>query len=209
MSRLFTAAIVPSLLLVADILAASSPEPIAFTYDEATQGDLSHLVCCASQYPRELPVFPFGVGQNIISGEVDAVPNLLGDFDGFAFEVPAGTRVVSAKLFHQSSSGPDRVRLLFFRLNPGAGFEDEQEFREQQMNPMDDVRALAGREAYFNAVPMPPGVYHVNQSGISYMPPGGATNYRFTFVLERVPEPSTCSIATIGFLAFARRRRVI
>jgi hypothetical protein len=181
-------------------------EPIS--YSESASGDLGELPS-----PR---VFSLAFGTNIFSGQLGAGSGF-GDFDSFAFSVPAGgflnaiSYTILTTLVPRTIEGGSSFYLVPGNAPPYpalglisvvARFPGE----------------LAQKSVFLPALPLSAGTYGISHSGMSFgtgswTGEGGFTQ-RYTWSLRvddaaaaPVPEPASAALVLVGLAALHVRRR--
>lgn len=194
------------------LLAAVSVAPLGaapFVYSENASGDLGE------QLPADA-VFTFDVGLNAVDGYTEYLPfgQFSADFDSFAFEVPAGTRLAQVMYsFIESLNAGTTHAVTQFTIDSGNAFPG--------FPPLGSVNVdLLGANIILlleGALPLPPDIYVVHNSGLSVGGPGESTPgwsaiylWEFTVVTDPdvVPEPAVVPMLVSALAALGVHRRI-
>lgn len=188
-------------LLIAISTQIASAEPIS--YSEIVSGDLGELPSST--------VFSLGIGTNRFSGRLGAGSGFA-DFDSIAFSVPTGAILtgisysILSTLLSETLAAGSSFFLVAGNVPP-----------EPSLGRFDvSGRApggLAEGTVFSGVLPLPPGVYGLSHSGMSFssFTGGGGffQDYTWTFTVQSdlapVPEPTSVLLLATGALAISRR----
>jgi len=200
------------MLTTLGILILNTTKASAFTFNEATAGDLP-----MSTSPEDLPQFILDSGLNTFSGEVSFTYPQLGvviiDVDAFAFIVPTENTLESITINISSLITPnsDAITSIGFSLLGENLSTSEEEFRIPSEN----------LSLFTSILPLENGLFLLASTRLAGgVPLGGVTRAAYTFSLnvipsestpsESIPEPSSVlSVLTFGALGVGavRKRR--
>lgn len=211
-----------SLLLTAAALLLST-DARAFTYDEATQGDLNFVY----EHPAAFDLDP---GDNIISGS--RTVSDLSDKDVFGFAVPEGHVLQSISIEFEITEVTPSIEVFWlsfglytlppvgpldFAENHGNAFhaiyaDENNSDRLVETSPLTLVfRAGLGPPPYIGPPigPLPPGRYALNDGygSNSFFPRMFAFDYALHLNVVPIPEPSTAVMMLLGLLGLGWRGR--
>ena len=180
-------------LVVAVSLIAAPAIAAPITYLESVSGDLPN----SSRLPRvSLTLLLFELGSNIVSGRLGGPDPL----DSFAFVIPGGTELVSARV-ELVDVVPD-VQIAGWWFKRGSTLFDGGSLLETVAAPSPGSTSFGGTRR--------PGTYNLSNFGIQG--PNGSdflADYTFTFDLapQAVPEAGMLALISIGLTGFSSRRR--
>jgi hypothetical protein len=199
--------LIKAIAIAGCVIAASAAQAVPVSYDEAMSGDINARI-------GNIPIFNFGVGNNVIAGSqfFGGRDFAIADTDLFSFVVPQNSllRFVTIEFGAFDFTGP----LLAFGPNytivrgpltaPG-GFVDTSQSATSRFT---DVLTSVGPQSLFTRLPIEAGLYSwINGLG-SFVDDAFATtsarwDYRLTFGVESiaVPEPGPLSLLSIGLVA--------
>ena len=196
--------------------AASAAQAVPFSYDEAASGDIFARI-------GALPVFNFGVGNNVIAGTqfFGGRDFAIADADIFSFVVPENS--VLSFVTVEFGAFDFTGRLLSFGPNytiltgPLTGPNRFVDTTRTDANPFTDVLTTIGQQNLFTRLPAAAGLYSwvdglgTRVNDIRDLDASSAKwEYRLTFGVDRiaVPEPAPLALLGFGLLAlFGRGRR--
>jgi hypothetical protein len=184
------------------VFATVNASALAFSYDEAIDGDLP-------SNSTSSPVYPLGIGANTFSGTHRfAYTSLPGDdfFDSFAFSVPAGGTLVS--ITADTSLQPS-----------GSGVFSSTDYwlQDAAFATIDSANIpipSTGLSLFASSLPLPAGQYamrDISHNGGLVFDEVRLADYTFTLTVV-VPEPSALvlgalGLAAVGLAAVGRCRR--
>ena len=203
-----------AIAIVGCVTAASAAQAVPFSYDEADSGDIFARI-------GAIPVFNFGVGNNVIAGsQFFSGPSFeIADADILSFVVPENSVLsfVTVEFGDFEFTGP----LLGFGPNytilrgaltgPTQGVDSSR----TATNPFTNVLTSVGPQNLFTRLPAQSGLYSWID-GLGFTVPresdfsmaGARWDYRLTFGVESiaVPEPAPLALLGFGLLALFVRR---
>jgi len=181
-------------LVALTVTAAANAGPI--NYQESVSGDLP-------TFGSPLPTFTFDVGTNTISGTFGLNTNA--DFDSFAFVVPAGMRLVSAKVTLADGPGVGDMSAAGWSLYSGSANAAGGSFLESVSPTSPGVYS-------FLSTPLGPQTYNIAANFFSWGGPSPVSaNYVFSFDVVATPEPVSLVVfggLIVGGAGVALRRRM-
>ncbi|HEX3357503.1 MAG TPA: hypothetical protein VHS31_11075 [Tepidisphaeraceae bacterium] len=180
---LFRIVFIRALSLAAFTLFASAVSAAPITYIESIDGDLPD--------GAPLTTLTLDGGINTVSGTASATDFTTSDFDSFAFTIPAGLQVTSAKVISPEKTGASNA--IDWTLSVD--------------NVPVEVVALPTPGAYvFTSAPLSAGTYDLvmNQFGFDSFPV--TADYSFIFNVTTAPEPASLSLLALASAALLRRR---
>jgi hypothetical protein len=182
-----------------------------FHYLESVSGDLAGLPGTA---------YSFGMGDNTISGSTHLAINITGpgphfdtDFDSFAFNLPAGSRLVDVSLAFTTISSNTVSAYAELRLCPGVSNCFTDVLGYQTVSFFDAPPLLVD---FGSALPLSAGIYTLFTNGLGigpvidpFLSESWSTDYTWTLTVIPVPEPEGLLLLGISLagLAFIRRRK--
>jgi PEP-CTERM motif len=184
-------------------------QAMPFHYSESADGDLAGLPSTA---------FSFGIGNNTISGSTHFAVNIAGpgphydtDFDSFALDLPAGSRLVNISLAFTTASSNTVSADAELRLCLGVSncLSDVLGYRTVSFFDAPPLQVDFG-----SALPLSAGTYTLLTHGLGIGPAvdlslseSWSVDYTWTLRVIPVPEPSDLLLLGLGLagLAFTRR----
>jgi hypothetical protein len=191
-----------AIAIVGCATAASAAQAVPLFYDEADSGDIFARM-------GAIPVFNFGVGNNVIAGnQFFTGPDFaVADLDLFSFVVPEDSVLsfVTVEFGAFEFSGP----LLGFGPNhsilrgPLTGPNQFVDTSRTATNPFTDVLTSIGPQNLFTRLPVESGLYSwIDGLGFrseDFSTTSALWNYRLTFGVESVAVPGPAPLALLGF----------
>lgn len=195
----------------AGILAALMLEvahAVPFHYSESVSGDLD---------ANPTTAYSLGIGNNSVSGStyfgvaVPHRPHFDADFDSFAFNLPAGSRLVGISLTFTTAFSNTVSAIVDERLCPGVGYCFDGVLGYQTVSFFD---AAPLQVDFGGALPLTAGTYTLIADSLGIGPvidPSRAewwsTDYIWNLQVIRVPEPGLLPLLGLGLFVLAAVRR--
>jgi hypothetical protein len=191
-----------AIAIVGCVTGASAAQAVPLFYDEADSGDIFARV-------GAIPVFNFGVGNNVIAGSqfLSGPDFAMADLDIFSFVVPEDSVLsfVTVEFGAFEFTGP----LLGFGANysiqrgPLTGPSQFVDMSRTSTNPFTDVLTSTGPQNLFTRLPVESGLYSwITGLGFSSKDSSATSaqwDYRLTFGVESIAVPEPAPLALLGF----------
>jgi hypothetical protein len=191
-----------AIAIVGCVTGASAAQAVPLFYDEADSGDIFARV-------GAIPVFNFGVGNNVIAGSqfLSGPDFAMADLDIFSFVVPQDSVLsfVTVEFGAFEFTGP----LLGFGANysiqrgPLTGPSQFVDTSQTSANPFTDVLNSTGPQNLFTRLPVESGLYSwitgLGFSSKDSSPSSALWDYRLTFGVESIAVPEPAPLGLLGF----------
>jgi hypothetical protein len=194
-----------AIAVVGCVTGASAAQAVPLFYDEAQSGDIFARI-------GAIPVFDFGVGNNVIAGnQFFRDPDFkIADTDIFSFVVPenAVLSFVTVEFGAFEFTGPllgfgPNYRILRGALTGPTQFVDTS---QTNANPFTNVPTGSGTQNLFTRLPAQSGLYSwINGLGFDvdrdrdFSTAGAQWDYRLTFGVDSIAVPEPAPLALLGF----------
>jgi hypothetical protein len=177
-------------ILVLCCTQSAAAVPVA--YHESIGGDLP-------DFGSPVPTFAFDIGVNSIAGRFATSSTAPGDFDSFAFTIPALTELVAANVSLADIEGNISGTTWEFRAGTA---------NSHTGTLLELVSSNSPGSYTFTSPPLGPDVYNLGHTQIGASGGGQhSADYAFEFVVLPIPEPTSASLLAIGAAALLHSRR--
>jgi hypothetical protein len=194
-----------AIAIVGCVTGASAAQAVPLFYDEADSGDIFARV-------GAIPVFNFGVGNNVIAGSqfLSGPDFAMADLDVFSFVVPENSLLsfVTVEFGEFQFTGPLLGFGPNYTIQRGAltGPRQFVDTSRTDANPFTNVLASIGPQNLFTRLPIESGLYSwIDGLGFSvpreseFSMAGALWDYRLTFGVESTAVPGPAPLALLGF----------
>jgi hypothetical protein len=194
-----------AIAIVGCVTAASAAQAVPFHYDEADSGDIFARI-------GAIPVFDFGVGNNVIAGNqfFSGADFRIADLDVFSFVVPENSVLsfVTVEFGEFEFTGPLLGFGPNYTIQRGAltGPRQFVDTSGTDTNPFTNVLTSIGPQNLFTRLPADSGLYSWT-NGLGFSVPresdfsmaSALWDYRLTFGVDSIAVPAPAPLALLGF----------
>ena len=191
-----------AIAIVGCVTAASAVQAVPLFYDEAQSGDIFARI-------GAIPVFNFGVGNNVIAGSqfFSGRDFAIADADIFSFVVPENSVLsfVTVEFGAFEFTGPLVGFGANYTIQRGAltGPRQFVDTSRTDTNPFTNVLTGIGPQNLFTRLPVESGLYSwIDGFGFSskdFSTTSALWDYRLTFGVESIAVPEPAPLALLGF----------
>lgn len=191
-----------AIAIVGCVTAASAAQAVPLFYDEADSGDIFARV-------GAIPVFNFGVGNNVIAGNqfFGGRDFAIADLDVFSFVVPENSVLsfVMVEFGAFEFTGPLVGFGPNYSIRRGAltGPTQFVDTSRTDTNPFTNVLTSIGPQNLFTRLPVESGLYSwidgLGFSSTDFSTTSALWDYRLTFGVESIAVPGPAPLALLGF----------